>query len=138
MADELKKFKHQRRTSPEKKTLVNKVEKGTQVVLSRLSEKNVQTDASVEKGATKFNSSSFTLSGTIDTDSQTTMDLSSVDSQADRTLIEDLRLNLKIKENIIETVNDNLVLKEAEIARLKAKIGLFERNKQCNVELKNI
>lgn len=122
--------------------LVEKAEKGTQMVPSaRFCEKNVQTDIDKmdQKGFAKLNSSSFTLSGTIDTDSQTTMDLSSVDSQADRTMIDDLRLNLKIKENIIETVNDNLVLKEAEIARLKAKIGLFERNKkQDNNEIKNM
>ena len=44
-------------------------------------------------------------------------------------LIDDLKMNLKIKENLIESINDSLVLKDAEIARLKTRIGLFEREK---------
>ena len=50
----------------------------------------------------------------------------------DKTLIEELRLNLKIKDNLIDSVNDALVLKEAEIARLKTRIGLMERNNIVN------
>lgn len=41
--------------------------------------------------------------------------------------IDDLKMNLKVKENIIDSINDTLVLKEAEIARLKARISLMER-----------
>jgi len=68
---------------------------------------------------------------TISTDSQT-LEMSSIESFNDRTLIDDLRMNLKIKETIIETANDNLVMKEAEIARLKSRIGVYERKKQTN------
>ncbi len=68
---------------------------------------------------------------TISTDSQT-LEMSSAESFNDRLLIDDLRMNLKIKETIIETVNDNLVLKEAEIARLKSRIGVYERKKKSN------
>ncbi len=50
-------------------------------------------------------------------------------SQLDKSIIEDLKINLKIKENLIESINDALVLKEAEIARLKSKIGAMERKK---------
>lgn len=44
-------------------------------------------------------------------------------------LIDDLKIKLKVKENLIENINDTLVLKDAEIARLKTRIGLFEREK---------
>ena len=47
-------------------------------------------------------------------------------------MIEEMRLNLKIKEDLIESINDKLVLKEAEIARLKTRIGLQERNQRLN------
>jgi hypothetical protein len=42
--------------------------------------------------------------------------------------VEELKLTLKVKENLIETINDNLILKDAEIARLKTRICLYERN----------
>lgn len=57
---------------------------------------------------------------------------SMAESMQDKTVIDDLKLNLKIKENMIESINDALVLKEAEIARLKTRIGLFERKKLIN------
>jgi len=50
----------------------------------------------------------------------------------DKTIIDELKLNLKIKENLIDSINDSLVLKEAEIARLKTRIGLMERNSIIN------
>jgi hypothetical protein len=50
----------------------------------------------------------------------------------DKTIIDELKLNLKIKENLIDSINDSLVLKEAEIARLKTRIGLMERNNIIN------
>jgi hypothetical protein len=43
-----------------------------------------------------------------------------------------MKINLKIKENLIESINDSLVLKDAEIARLKTRIGLYEREKLKN------
>lgn len=43
------------------------------------------------------------------------------------TLIDELKIDIQIKENLIESINDTLVLKEAEIARLKTRIGLLER-----------
>ena len=101
-----------------------KVEKEVQCV-EELVEKAAQTD----KDILEFESgSSFTIS----TDSQKTDMMSSILSLNDRTLIDDLRLNLRIKENIIETVNDNLVLKEAEIMSLKSRIGIYERKKQSS------
>lgn len=61
-----------------------------------------------------------------------TVELSSVESSVDKnnSIIDDLKLNLRIKDDLIETVNDNLVLKEAEIARLRTKIGIYERKQQ--------
>lgn len=50
--------------------------------------------------------------------------------------IDELKLNLRIKENLIDTFNDTLVLKEAEIARLKTKIAMMERRDIIN-ELNN-
>ncbi len=50
----------------------------------------------------------------------------------DKNIIDELKLNLKIKENLIDSINDSLVLKEAEIARLKTRIGLMERNSIIN------
>lgn len=41
--------------------------------------------------------------------------------------MEKLKMNLKVKENIIESINDSIVIKEAEVARLKARISLIER-----------
>jgi predicted nucleic acid-binding Zn-ribbon protein len=41
--------------------------------------------------------------------------------------VQKLQMDLKIKEDLIESVNDAVVLKEAEIARLKTRIGLQER-----------
>ena len=51
----------------------------------------------------------------------------SMGSARDKTVIEELKLNLKVKENLIDSINDALVLKEAEIARLKTRIGIMER-----------
>jgi hypothetical protein len=45
-----------------------------------------------------------------------------------KTLVDQLNSNLRIKENVIESTNDALVLKEAEIARLKTRVCLIERN----------
>ena len=50
----------------------------------------------------------------------------------EKRLIDDMKINLKIKENLIESINDSLVLKDAEIARLKTRIGLYERQKLKN------
>ena len=50
-----------------------------------------------------------------------------------KAIIDELQLNLKIKENLIDNINDALVLKEAEIARLKTRIGLMERENIINV-----
>ena len=58
-----------------------------------------------------------------------TIELSSVDDK-EKSIIDDLKLNLRIKDDLIETVNDSLVLKEAEIARLRTKIGIYERKQQ--------
>jgi hypothetical protein len=57
-----------------------------------------------------------------------------VSTQVDeeKNLMADLKINLKIKENLIENINDSLVLKDAEIARLKTRIGLLEREKLNN------
>ena len=63
-------------------------------------------------------------------------DSMSSQSQQDKTMIDDLKINLKIKENLIESINDALVLKEAEIARLKSRIGVMERKKMIS-ELNN-
>lgn len=41
--------------------------------------------------------------------------------------MQNLRIDLKVKEDLIESINDSVVLKEAEIARLKTRIGLLER-----------
>ncbi len=79
----------------------------------------------------KLNSSS-----TSTDDSLLMMTSTSQINNPDKTLIEDLKINLKIKENMIESINDALVLKEAEIARLKTRIGLMERKKLIN-ELNN-
>ena len=46
--------------------------------------------------------------------------------------IEELRINLKVKGNIIDSINDTLVIREAEIARLKARISMMERKLQMN------
>jgi hypothetical protein len=50
----------------------------------------------------------------------------------EKRLVDDMKINLKIKENLIESINDSLVLKDAEIARLKTRIGLYERQKLKN------
>jgi hypothetical protein len=50
----------------------------------------------------------------------------------DKIEVEDLRMNLRIKESLIESLNDNLILKEAELARLKAKLSISER--KCLIE----
>ena len=44
-------------------------------------------------------------------------------------LIDELKIDVQVKDNLIESINDTLVLKEAEIARLKTRIGILERNK---------
>jgi hypothetical protein len=59
-------------------------------------------------------------------------DSSSVLLPQDNKIIDELKFNLKIKENLINSVNDSLVLKEAEIARLKTRIGLIERKSLIN------
>lgn len=46
--------------------------------------------------------------------------------------LDELKLNLKIKENLIENFNDSLVLKDAEIARLKTRIAIMERKDIIN------
>ena len=43
--------------------------------------------------------------------------------------LENLSLELQVKEKLIESINDELLLKDAEIARLKTRIGLMERNR---------
>lgn len=48
-----------------------------------------------------------------------------------------MKLNLKVKEKIIDGINDSLVLKEAEIARLKTRIGLMERSTILNEIVNN-
>jgi len=50
----------------------------------------------------------------------------------EKRLVDDMKINLKIKENLIESINDSLILKDAEIARLKTRIGLYEREKLKN------
>ena len=50
----------------------------------------------------------------------------------DKALFEDLKINLKVKESLIESINDNLILKEAEIARLKARLSVIERKNLLN------
>ena len=57
---------------------------------------------------------------------------SSVPLSQDNKIIDELKFNLKIKENLINSINDSLVLKEAEIARLKTRIGLIERKSLIN------
>jgi hypothetical protein len=52
----------------------------------------------------------------------------------DKTVVEDLRLNLKVKESLIESINDSLILKEAEIARLKARLAVLERRSMIHDE----
>ena len=42
-------------------------------------------------------------------------------------IIDELKVDLQAKESLIESINDTLVLKEAEIARLKTRIGILER-----------
>lgn len=56
----------------------------------------------------------------------------SICHEHEQTLIEELKLNLKVKENIIDSINDTLVLREAEIARLKTRIALMERKSLIN------
>ena len=70
-----------------------------------------------------------TINEESSSDTNSSIDFS---SYQDKNLIEDLKINLKVKENIIESVNDALVLKEAEIARLKTRIGLMDRKKLIN------
>jgi hypothetical protein len=48
-------------------------------------------------------------------------------------IIDELKIDVQIKENLIESINDNLVLKEAEIARLKTRIGILERQQNHHV-----
>ena len=60
------------------------------------------------------------------------VDSSSVPLTQDKKIIDELKFNLKIKENLINSINDSLVLKEAEIARLKTRIGLIERKSLIN------
>jgi hypothetical protein len=62
-----------------------------------------------------------------DTSLNTTLDEPYKHAGVDKTVLEDLRLNLKVKESLIESINDNLILKEAEIARLKARLAVLER-----------
>jgi uncharacterized coiled-coil protein SlyX len=57
--------------------------------------------------------------------SDSTVSSSSLNSE--KTIFDDLHINLKVKENLIESINDTLVLKDAEIARLKSRIGFMER-----------
>ena len=59
-------------------------------------------------------------------------DLSPAILSQDKNTIDELKLNLKIKENLIASISDSLVLKEAEIARLKTRIGLMERKSIIN------
>jgi hypothetical protein len=82
--------------------------------------KETQTDELVNEATVKLSD--------LTTTEDSVMNNTSMNSQ-DKTMIEDLRLNLKIKENLIESINDTMVLKEAEIARLKTRIGLMERKK---------
>lgn len=44
--------------------------------------------------------------------------------------MENLTMNLNVKETVIQSISDNLVLKEAEIARLKSRIFLMETSAQ--------
>ena len=62
--------------------------------------------------------------------SSAVVDLSNVNSlqQQSTALLENKDLELQVKEKLIESINDELLLKDAEIARLKARIGLMERN----------
>lgn len=46
--------------------------------------------------------------------------------------LDELKLNLKIKANLIESFNDSMVLKDAEIARLKTRIAIMERKDIIN------
>ena len=47
--------------------------------------------------------------------------------------MEDLNMNLNVKETVIQSISDNLVLKEAEIARLKSRIFLMETSAQIKI-----
>jgi hypothetical protein len=73
-----------------------------------------------------INRDDFSLNKSINTDTSlnTTIDET---CHVDKTALEDLRLNLKVKESLIESINDSLILKEAEIARLKARLAVLER-----------
>jgi hypothetical protein len=91
--------------------------------------KQTQTDETNANGpdlSLKLNATDNTINQTINCNQ---CEASMAESAQDKTVIDDLKLNLKIKENLIESINDALVLKEAEIARLKTRIGLHERKK---------
>lgn len=82
--------------------------------------------------STKLNDTSFMQKYYDIKETQTVHCFENVSTQVETItagLIDDLKMNLKIKENLIESINDSLVLKDAEIARLKTRIGLFEREK---------
>ncbi|CAF0722537.1 unnamed protein product [Brachionus calyciflorus] len=66
--------------------------------------------------------------------------LDDLNQNEDKLEIDELKLNIKIKDNLIESINDSLVLKEAEIARLKTRIAIMERKdiiSELNVENKS-
>ncbi len=59
-------------------------------------------------------------------------DNSQANTNAMNNIIDELKIDLQVKENLIESINDTLVLKEAEIARLKTRIGILERKQSSN------
>lgn len=63
----------------------------------------------------------------INTDSSFIMFGAGDEQLVDKTEFEDLKLNMKVKESLIESINDGLILKDAEIARLKARLAALER-----------